>query len=331
MVVEMGKNKSPKPTDPKKISAATTGSNISTSIANAYLNSDNMSGPFGSSTKTQTGTKTVTDPYTGKTYEVPVFTTNVTLDPAQQAILDQRNQAGLTSTTKANELLSQYSSQPTRLGNAEVEARLFDLGRGRLDPVMARRDESLRTRLANQGIQVGTEAYNREMDLLRQGENDAYNQLLLTGRQQAVNEMLAEDNQNLNRISTLLGNGSVQQPQMLGGGGGGQIPFTDNASMIANNDASRMSAWQQKQQSMGGLFSTIGGIAGAVLSDERAKDDKKKIGETKDGMGIYSFRYKGSPQKQIGLMAQEVEKKKPKAVMTGPDGLKRVNYERALR
>ena len=83
-------------------------------------------------------------------------------------------------------------------------------------------------------------------------------------------------------------------------------------------------------QSQSALGSAIGGLGGLfALSDERAKTDKKKIGETKDGLGIYSFKYKGSPKTEIGLMAQEVAKKKPHAVAMGGDGLMRVNYEEA--
>lgn len=69
---------------------------------------------------------------------------------------------------------------------------------------------------------------------------------------------------------------------------------------------------------------------GSILSDVRAKEDIRKVGETFDGQPIYSFRYKGQPQTQMGLMAQEVEKEHPEAVgLAG--GLKTVNYDLATR
>ena len=69
---------------------------------------------------------------------------------------------------------------------------------------------------------------------------------------------------------------------------------------------------------------------GSILSDVRAKEDVRKVGETFDGQPIYSFRYKGQPQTQMGLMAQEVEKEHPEAVgLAG--GLKTVNYDTATR
>src|SRR3954470_23084316 len=69
----------------------------------------------------------------------------------------------------------------------------------------------------------------------------------------------------------------------------------------------------------------------AMLSDRRAKEDIKRVGETDDGQPIYAFRYKGQPAMQIGLMAQDVEKRRPSAVATDPEtGLKMVNYADAL-
>jgi muramidase (phage lysozyme) len=71
------------------------------------------------------------------------------------------------------------------------------------------------------------------------------------------------------------------------------------------------------------------------FSDKRLKHDTKKIGETNDGLPIYSFKYNGDDRTQIGLMAQDVEKKKPGAVGLAPaaDGrmYKTVDYDRATR
>lgn len=69
---------------------------------------------------------------------------------------------------------------------------------------------------------------------------------------------------------------------------------------------------------------------GSVFSDVRLKEDVRKVGETFDGQPIYSFRYKGDPKTQMGLLAQEVEQRKPEAVgLAG--GLKTVNYDMATR
>ena len=73
---------------------------------------------------------------------------------------------------------------------------------------------------------------------------------------------------------------------------------------------------------------TTGTAPGSIFSDERLKEDIRPIGKTNDGQTIYSYRYKGEQHHQIGLLAQEVEKKHPDAVgLAG--GYKTVNYKDA--
>ncbi|AGH30728.1 virion structural protein [Sulfitobacter phage pCB2047-A] len=328
--MQMGKS-APEPTPPKETSAAQTGTNVATGVANAWLQNMNEVTPDGTKTFDQTGSSTFTDPYTGQTYEIPRFTVTQTLSEQQQAIKDQNDAASLNLSTLGNDLSGTLGQQLTgnfELGNEAVESRLFELGSARLDPMFAQRDEDLRTRLANQGIKAGSQAYDREMALAGQQQNDAYNQLLLQGRGQAAQELLTEDNQRINQIGALLSGGQVSQPNFMTGASVNGIQGTDNAAIIANADNAKLNAWGQSQAAMG---SAIGGTGGLFsLSDERAKEDKQKIGETEDGMGIYSFKYKGQPKTEIGLMAQEVKKKKPGAVKKRPDGLFAVDYGKAL-
>jgi len=291
----------------------------------------NEYGPDGSREFNNTGMETVTDPYTGQTYQVPRFSVTTTLSPEQQAIKTQQDGASLNLATLGNDLsgtLGDHLRGNFTIDNEATEARLFDLGRARLDPLFAQRDEDLRSRLASQGIKAGSAAYDREMALLGQNQNDAYNQLLLTGRGQAVNEQLTEDNQRIQQISALMSGGQVSQPMFATTPSVSPAATTDNGSIIANYDNARMNAWQQNQAGWGSLLGGIGGLFS--LSDERAKEDMEKIAETDDGIGIFKFRYKGSPKTQIGLKAQDVAKKKPRAVAMGGDGLMRVNYGEAV-
>ena len=69
---------------------------------------------------------------------------------------------------------------------------------------------------------------------------------------------------------------------------------------------------------------------GGFISDKRLKEDIEPIGKTYDGQNIVAFRYKGDPRKQIGLLAQDVEKKHPDAVGLA-SGFKTVDYDKATR
>jgi len=76
------------------------------------------------------------------------------------------------------------------------------------------------------------------------------------------------------------------------------------------------------------IASTVATIA-PMLSDRRAKENIKEVGKTHDGQKIYRYNLKGSPQTQMGLMAQEVEKVHPEAVGKR-GGYKTVDYAKAL-
>ena len=65
-----------------------------------------------------------------------------------------------------------------------------------------------------------------------------------------------------------------------------------------------------------------------IASDERAKHDKKKVGELYDGQPVYSYKYNGDNRTQLGLMAQNVERSHPEAVGS-MNGMKMVDYDRA--
>jgi hypothetical protein len=72
------------------------------------------------------------------------------------------------------------------------------------------------------------------------------------------------------------------------------------------------------------------GISGllALLSDRRLKEEICQVGALFDGTPIYRYRYIGQRAFQIGVMAQDVEKHTPEAVVE-INGYKMVNYKTA--
>ena len=61
-------------------------------------------------------------------------------------------------------------------------------------------------------------------------------------------------------------------------------------------------------------------------SDIRLKDNVTKIGKSIDGYNIYKFRYLDSTKEYIGVMAQEVQARKPEAVVKLNNGYYGVDY-----
>jgi hypothetical protein len=119
----MGKPSAPTPPDPFQTAAAATGTNVSTAVANAYLNNTDQITPTGSLDYSPNGNHSWTDPSTGATYNIPTFSATQTLTPQGQAIQDQTlaaqyNLAGMANSqsSKIGTLLSQgmnFSGAPT--------------------------------------------------------------------------------------------------------------------------------------------------------------------------------------------------------------------------
>jgi hypothetical protein len=261
--------KSPKPPDPNVVAGAQTGTNISTALANSYLNNVNQVGPEGSVSYSTSGTRSVTDPSTGATYQIPIWTQTSSLTPEQQNIFDINQQTDTNLATMGRDQSAKVSdllSKPVDLSNEAVEGRLFELGSKRYDTQKAQDDEALRNRLAQQGIHAGTDAYDREMRNFGESWNDRYNQLMLTGRAQAVQEALTERNQPLNEIIGIGSGTQVGLPQFAAPTNNYGIAGTDYAGITANNYNQQMARYNQQvagqQAALGGLF----GLGSAALT-----------------------------------------------------------------
>jgi len=426
----MGKS-APKPTPPRETSAAQTGTNVSTAIANSVMGNISEYTPEGSTTVDQTGSYSWTDPYTNETYDVPTFTRNTVLSEGQKAIYDQNQAAELNLATLANnqsDRLNGLLGTPFSLDNVpeagqlnlqnvsgttgNMQSQIGDAGNitrtygtdfsqdrqrvedalmGRLDTRLNQDQEALGARLANQGINIGSEAYTRAMSDFGQNRNDARtsailgagqeqtrlaqleaqragfensaqqqafgqnatqaqfgnsvqqqmndnlyreqmanNQLSQTEfnaqnalRAQGMNEQFAARNQPINEITALMSGSQVNMTQFMGANNA-PIPTTDNAGIISNYDNQRMEAWKQQQAMTGQLFGGLMGMgANLIASDRSLKKDIKPVGK------VYEYNYKDDPKgapKRIGVMAQEVEKYKPDAVVKRDDGKRMVNY-----
>jgi len=74
----------------------------------------------------------------------------------------------------------------------------------------------------------------------------------------------------------------------------------------------------------------LGSSAITHYSDIRLKENIARVGTADNGLPLYLFNYKGSDQRMLGLMAQDVHKVRPEAVVLMPNGYLGVDYRRAL-
>jgi len=63
------------------------------------------------------------------------------------------------------------------------------------------------------------------------------------------------------------------------------------------------------------------------VSDSRLKTDIAQVGKTVYGLPLYNFKYIGKPEVYEGILAQDVLKVMPSAVVHGADGYYRVRYK----
>lgn len=334
-----GGGSAPAAPDPVATAQAQGAANKETAYWNALLNQVNQNTPYGSITYTRSGGGSGTEP--------PQITATTTLSPEQQQILNSQNNLELGLSDLANSQLSRIAGSVNTpysydsLGDsftADDFSRAQSAGQdaimSRLNPQFARDEEALRTRLINQGIGQGSDAYNREFDLFNQAKNDAMTQAVLQGanyagniqnqalqrRQQQIGEYTTTRNAPLNEAIALMSGVQVQNPSFNNLNYGGAAPADISGEINQNykNQLSQYNARQAAANNRSSALFSLGGTLGAaamplMFSDRRLKENARKVRE-ENGFNIYEFNYIGDDKRYEGVMAQEVQEIMPDAV-----------------
>lgn len=321
-------------------------------------------GPDGSLTYTKTGDQQFTDSLTGNSYTVPKYQATTKLSDSGQRVLDINNQTeeniatiGRDQSARIGGVLGtpvnfdSLANQPLptdfSADRDKTEAALMS----RLGPQIERDRSAMEAKLINQGLRPGSQAYNDAADEMGRNANDArmgailnagteqsrlYN-MAMTGRQQGIQEIMAQRNQPINEISALMSGSQVSLPQFVNTPQT-QLAGTDYQGAVYKTYAGQMDAYKQKVATnnamMGGLFSIGGDIItagmGKMPSDRRLKRDIVRVGKLANGLPTYLFRYLDSDEVFYGLMSDDVRKVHPDAVVVMPNGFDAVDYDKAV-
>lgn len=135
-----------------------------------------------------------------------------------------------------------------------------------------------------------------------------------------------------NYLNIGLGGVGSAKPQLVDIGAGLNLGAADRQNELQRQSANAQLKAQNTQMwagLLGKAAETGGQAAGAVamMSDKRLKKDIKKLGKTNGGLPIYTYKMKGEDKTQMGVMAQEVQKKQPKAAVDMPNGFLGVRYD----
>ena len=257
------------------------------------------------------------------------YKSTTTLAPQAQQALD--TQMGLSfglgqiAQSQLPAVQEQYSQPMQSQSVQDVSDKAYAAQTARLDPAWEQREGMERTRLANQGLASGGEAYTNAMRDFGQQRNDAYQQANLAAIQTMPQTYQLESamyNQPLNTLNALRTGAQVQNPQFGSGGtptNYGQAAQQQGQFQQGLHNAD-VGAYNSQMQGAGALASMY--FLGA--SDRRLKSDIERIGTHPLGIGIYSYEIFG--ERDIGVMADEVLTVRPEAVVQHPSGYLMVNY-----
>jgi hypothetical protein len=365
--LKMGKSApaAPAAPDPAATAAAQGAINKETAVAQSRLNQVDEYTPYGQSIYTPKGEEI--DGIQQFRRDTTLNPEQQAIVDQQTAISGDLNRFAGDQIGRVEQSLStpfSYEGMPDP-ANASPEARqeaidaLYGQYQSRLDPRFAKEQSALETRLANQGIGIDSDAYRSATSEFGRNKNDAYtsaaNQAVVGGgaeqsrlfglqnsaRERAIQEQAYLRGIPLNEMSALMGaSGGVNMPTFSPTPQTG-VQTADITSPTMMQYGGQMNAYNQGRSSnnamMGGLFGLAGSIGGGLAgnsglfsgSDRRIKENISVVGKLDNGLPVYSFRYKSGGPQQIGLMAQDVEKVNPDAVME-INGIKAVNYSEAV-
>lgn len=244
--------------------------NLTAGQQTASLSNPNVTTPYGSQTVNYTPTGPNGD------YQPNIVQS---LNPQAQQTLDaqQRVQTGLANLGEqglgtAQRVLGTPFDQsgvpkaPINPGQTAQQAIM-----ARLQPQITQNRAATAQQLANQGIPVGSEAWNNQMRQQSQGENDLYSQAALQGigldtqaHQSGLQEALGLYNQPLNQITALMSGSQIQTPQFQNyqGTNIGAAPI---ANATAQQGQFAQGLYGQQMGAYNSLLQGIGNIGAAAI------------------------------------------------------------------
>jgi hypothetical protein len=226
-----------------------------------------------------------------------------------------------------------------------------------LDPQIQQQQSAQEARLAEQGFVPGTPAYETAMSNFRDNNartyadardrsigqgaavgNQWYSQALQGGqfqnqtRQQALMEALQMRGQPLQELLSLQGGTQAIPPNLPAQYSVPGMSAPDVMGATGQQYQGQLGAYNAStagaNQTNNALLSALSSYAmyAALSSDVRLKKNLIKIGDHPVGVPRYSWDWKDGSGSDRGVLAQDLQKVRPDAVVEGPDGMLMVQY-----
>lgn len=278
--------------NPADIANSQSAADINTAIAQGIMNRVNQYTPYGSTTYTQTGTQDVNGT------AVPTYQENVTLSPLGQSLYNAQGNIANSLAGTAQNLASNLNIQPLNfnasnlptlpsdpnLFNQQTINAAYGEAKGFLDPQFDLEQRQMEDKLAQQGIPVGSEAYNSAMQQFNNSKNQAYTAALdnaiqqgasnssalfnmaLAGRQQGLSEQQLAQTQPINLLSAILQGSPALQTQPITGAPQVQVAPTDVTGAYGIAQNAEEQNYQAQLQQQNAMFGGLAGLGGAGIN-----------------------------------------------------------------
>jgi hypothetical protein len=203
-----------------------------------------------------------------------------------------------------------------RLSDAPIGSEAALLTRAGTDQ-KAGLESSMRANQANATLNypLAVQSMQSGINLGQQNSNASFSQFQNGLQQQAYQNRMSMTGP---AITSGLGMSGI-------GGGSGAL-----SALNSNRGSTSVGTGSNNSQGMSGLGSLMSGLGSlASFSDPRLKDDYGVVGETTSGIPLHLYHYKGESTDtpvRLGVMADEVKKIKPEAVIRHSSGYDMVNY-----
>jgi hypothetical protein len=244
-------------------------------------------------------------------------------NPALQAQLDQ------IATDTTNQVNSQFAAAGRDGSGMNQQALARGIAQGEAPVIAGQYNQDVANQMSAANALYG--AQNSTSGLLAgQTQQGLANQLQgVTSSQDALNARNYTPQQQL-ALAQLTQSIPAQNLGLLAQIG---LPIAGLGSQTSGNSqgTQQMSGTQQFAGIAGGIGNLLSGGSNLFKywpSDRHLKQDIEQVGALFDGTPVYGYRYKGAPAYQIGLLAQDVEKTMPGAVIE-INGYKAVDYHAA--
>ena len=273
--------------------------------------------------------------YSGDPNTPGSFRYTETYSPSGQRQFDTRNAIAENLLGRAEQQIPQIPATPFEFNGATdpTTNHAYRAQEELLNRSFDRDRTALEQRLANQGLPMGGEAYERELENFDRSKAASLTQAAAGANQQGYNQAIGTRQQNYNELAALLGGQQLSPVATAPGAGaintGGA--YANQQDAINRNYQNQLGQYNagvasnnSLQSGLFGLGSTAAGLGLFAASDVRLKSNIERIGTHPLGIGMYEYDIFG--RRETGVMAQELIDVMPEAVAQHPDGYLMVDY-----